>query len=90
MFDPCIHIANLFYLASFVGKDMLRLRILTCCGLLFGIVFFTNCHETPMYSTTFWHCVFLAINLYRIFCLLQERNWKLRVERPAPGQPTAA
>ena len=73
MSDACIHIANLFYLASFAGKDMLRLRILTCCGLLFGIAFFTTCHEQPMYSTMFWHVVFLSINVFRIFSLLRER-----------------
>lgn len=75
--DACIHIANLFYLASFAGKDMLRLRVLTCCGLIFGIVFFTTCQDDPMYGPTFWHFVFLAINLYRIVCLLRERGWRL-------------
>jgi len=36
--ELCIHCANLLYLASFLARDMLWLRVLTCLGLLFAIV----------------------------------------------------
>jgi hypothetical protein len=74
MTDACIHIANLFYLTSFIGRDMFWLRAFTCCGLVFGIIFFTTCQPTPMYGPSFWHAAFLAINLYQIHHLLGERR----------------
>jgi hypothetical protein len=73
-------VANVFYLASFVGRDMLWLRVLTCGGLLFGIVFFTHCQPLPMYGPLFWHVTFLGINLWQIRCLLRQRE-QLRLTR---------
>lgn len=78
--DWCIHAANIFYLASFLGRDMLWLRVLTCCGLIFGIVFFTTCQPAPMYGPTFWHIAFLIINFYQIHHLIGERR-RLRLSR---------
>jgi hypothetical protein len=52
---------------------MLWLRILTCCGLIFGIVFFT-CQPMPLYGPVFWHAVFLLINLYQIRRLVLDRR----------------
>jgi hypothetical protein len=71
--DWCIHVANLFYLASFLGRDMLRLRALTCAGLALGVVFF-SCQKTPMYGPTAWHVVFLGINGVQIARLVSERR----------------
>ncbi|MDB4732802.1 popeye domain-containing protein [Planctomicrobium sp.] len=77
--DWCIYIANLFYLASFVGRDMLWLRLLTCCGLVFGIVFFCA-QSTPMYGPAGWHVAFLIINAFQIHHLINERK-RLRLSK---------
>lgn len=74
MTDWCIHAANIFYLASFLGRDMLWLRVLTCCGLLLGIVFFAHCQPLPMYGPLFWHVAFLGINLWQIRSLVRQRE----------------
>ena len=66
--ELCIHLANAFYLVSFLGRDILWLRALTCCGLALGIVFFT-CQQTPMYGPTMWHVIFLFINGFMIWRL---------------------
>ena len=71
--DLCIHFANLLYLASFLGRDMLALRVLTCGGLLLGIVFF-SCQPAPMYGPTAWHVVFLGINGVQIWRLILDRR----------------
>jgi len=71
--EICIHVANVFYLVSFLGRDMLWLRALTCVGLLLGVVFF-SCQKTPMYGPTVWHVVFLVINVIQIRGLLLERR----------------
>jgi hypothetical protein len=73
MSDWCIHIANLFYLASFLGRDMLWLRALTCAGLLFGIIFF-SCQPMPLYGPTVWSVLFLGINVVQIRGLIAERR----------------
>jgi hypothetical protein len=71
--EACIHIANLLYLASFLGRDMLWLRAFTCAGLILGLVFFT-CQPAPMYGPAFWHVAFLFINGYQILALVRERR----------------
>jgi hypothetical protein len=71
--ESCIHVANLFYLVSFLTRDMLWLRILTCGGLVLGVVFF-SCQAAPMYGPTAWHLVFLLINCVQICRLVQERQ----------------
>ena len=73
MVELCIHVANVLYLVSFLGRDMLWLRILTCGGLLLGIVFF-SCQAAPMYGPTAWHVLFLGINLFQIRQLVLERR----------------
>jgi Popeye protein conserved region len=71
--EVCIHIANGFYLMSFLVRDMLPLRLLTCAGLVLGIAFFT-CRATPLYGPTLWHVVFLLINGVQIRRLVRERR----------------
>jgi hypothetical protein len=69
----CIHAANILYLLSFLARDILWLRILTCLGLVLGIIFFT-CQVNPMYGPTIWHVVFLGINGLQIGRLIKERR----------------
>ena len=71
--DLCIHVANLLYLVSFLTRDMMWLRILTCCGLGLGVVFFT-CQPAPLYGPTVWHVTFILINVVQIRRLVLERR----------------
>jgi len=81
MADWCIHAANVLYLVSFLTRDMMWLRLLTCCGLGLGIAFFA-CQPAPMYGPTVWHVVFLLINGVQIQRLVVERRrLKLSEER---------
>jgi hypothetical protein len=73
MVDWCIHIANIFYLGSCLGRDMLWLRILTCAGLIFGIIFF-SCQPMSLYGPTMWSVAFLIINGFQIRQLVLERR----------------
>ena len=79
MVQSCLHLANILYLLSFLGRDMLWLRILTCGGLMLGVLFFA-CQPAPMYGPTAWHIVFLVINGIQIRSLLAERR-KLMLPR---------
>jgi hypothetical protein len=71
--ELCIHAANLLYLASFLGRDVLTLRALTCAGLALGLVFFT-CRPEPLYGPAFWHVTFLVINAVQIARIVRERR----------------
>lgn len=73
MVEICLHIANVFYLLSFLCLDILWLRALTCAGLALGVVFFTF-RPTPLYSCTGWHVIFLVINAVQIRRLIRERR----------------
>ena len=69
----CCHAANVLYLLSYLVRDMLWLRILTCVGLVLGIIFFT-CQPTPFYGPSSWHLCFLGINIYQIWRLVRKRR----------------
>jgi hypothetical protein len=86
----CIHVANVIYLISFLARDILWLRLLTCIALLLGIVFFT-CQPAPLYGPTVWHVAFLAINGVQISRLLVERrHLMLTKEQERLGQAAFA
>jgi hypothetical protein len=71
--DSCIHIANLFYLGSYLCRDILWLRLWTCCGLVFGIIFF--CVQTQaMFAPASWMGVFLLVNFVQIVRISRERR----------------
>src|SRR4051812_9627380 len=84
----CLHLANGLYLLSFLARDMLWLRALTCAGLALGVVFF-SCQPTPLYGPTAWHVVFLAINGLQIWRLvLERRELTLSAEQERVGEAT--
>lgn len=88
MVDLCIHAANLFYLASYLVRDMLWLRVLTCVGLALGIVYF-GCQATPMYCPLAWQVLFLGINGVQIRHLVRERRrLRLTEEQRRLGEAT--
>ncbi len=73
MAETCLHLANVLYLVSFLARDMLWLRALTCLGLVLGIVFF-SCQPVPLYGPVVWQSLFLVINLAQIYRLVLERR----------------
>jgi hypothetical protein len=74
--ELCIHVANIFYLASFLVRDIFWLRIFTCIGLVLGVIFFT-CQANPLYGPTVWHVLFLGINALQIWRLVVERRKRM-------------
>lgn len=73
MVGICLHAANVLYLTSFLTRDMLWLRVLTCAGLVLGVAFFA-CQPIPLYGCMAWHVLFLFINGYQIRRLVVERR----------------
>ncbi len=88
MVQFCIHVANALYLASYLTRDMLWLRVLTCAGLGLGVVFF-SCQPAPLYGPAAWHVLFLAINALQIWRLvLERRRLTLSREQERVGEAT--
>jgi hypothetical protein len=73
LIELCCHAANVLYLLSYLVRDILWLRLLSCVGLIFGVIFFA-CQPTPYYGPSAWHVCFLVINGYQIRRLLRERR----------------
>jgi hypothetical protein len=73
LIELCCHAANVLYLLSYLVRDMLWLRLLTCAGLTLGVIFFAF-QPTPYYGPSTWHVCFLVINGYQIWRLVRERR----------------
>jgi hypothetical protein len=76
LIELCCHAANVLYLLSYLVRDMLWLRLLTCVGLTLGVIFFA-CQPTPYYGPSTWHVCFLLINAYQIWRLVRERRQQM-------------
>ena len=68
-----IHIANAIYLASYLVKDILWLRVLTVtAGLV--ILGYYAWMPMPIWAGVVWNILFVAINIRQIELLLLERR----------------
>jgi Popeye protein conserved region len=68
-----IHVANVLYLASYLVKDILWLRVLTVvAGVLLIPYYFMQ--PMPLWPAIAWSGVFLAVNVVQIKILLLERR----------------
>ena len=68
-----IHLANVLYLASYLVRDILWLRVLTVvAGSLLLPFYFTQ--SPPLWEAIAWNLLFISINTYQIKVLLLERR----------------
>ncbi len=68
-----IHVANVVYLASYLVKDILWLRILTVVGIICLVPYYLACAENPLWDAIAWSSLFATVNLFQIFLLVKER-----------------
>lgn len=68
-----LHLSNVLYLAAFVVKDILWLRVLSIAGGTFAIVMYFF-RTPPMYDAAGWDMLFVAINVIQITRLIAERR----------------
>ena len=73
MSDVWIHGANVLYLASYLVRDILALRVLTVVAGLTLLPFYIMRPE-PIWVAVAWNALFIAINLVQIHRLLLERR----------------
>jgi hypothetical protein len=75
-----IHIANVFFLCSYLVKDIFWLRLLSVLGGLVLFVFFVL-QPTPMWPSLAWNVLFGSINVYQLYRLFLERRPVALAER---------
>ena len=68
-----IHGANVLYLASYLVRDILALRVLTVVAGLALLPFYIL-RADPIWVAVAWNALFIAINLLQIYRLLLERS----------------
>ncbi|MEL6946913.1 MAG: cyclic nucleotide-binding domain-containing protein [Pseudomonadota bacterium] len=69
-----VHIAALFYVAGFLVRDQLILRMLVLLGTVCYLVYYYFALDAPLWDAIFWSLVMGAANLYMILVLLFERT----------------
>ena len=64
--------ANIIFLAAFMAKKIVWLRLLTFTGMLVGIPYYLYIHEAPMWNNIFWVSTYASINLVMLFIIYLE------------------
>ena len=64
--------ANIIFLAAFLAKKIVWLRLLTITGMMVGIPYYLYIHEAPMWNNIFWVCTYASINLIMLFIIYLE------------------
>ena len=60
------------YLAAFLAKRIVWLRILTITGNFLIVPYFLYFHETPLWNSFFWTVIYTVINLVMLFIIYLE------------------
>ena len=64
--------ANIIFLAAFMAKKIVWLRLLTITGMMVSIPYYLYFHEAPMWNNIFWVCIYALINLVMLFIIYLE------------------
>ena len=73
-----LNTANIIFLAAFMAKKIVWLRILTITGNILVVPYYLFFLETPLWNNIFWVCIYSLINLVMLFIIyLESRPIKL-------------
>ena len=62
----------IIYLAAFLAKKIVWLRLLTITGNFLVVPYFLYFHETPLWNSFVWMCIYTVINLVMLFIIYLE------------------
>ena len=62
----------IIYLAAFLAKKIVWLRLLTITGNFLIVPYFLYFHETPLWNSFVWTCIYTIINLVMLFIIYLE------------------
>jgi len=69
-----IHTANVFYLLSYLIRQIFLLRVLTIFAGLLLLPYYFFVDGGPLTPAIIWNFVFTAVNLYQLIALFKERR----------------
>jgi len=78
IFVILLNTANIIFLAAFMAKKIVWLRLLTITGNIIVVPYYLFFLETPLWNNIFWVCIYSLINLLMLFIIyLDSRPIKL-------------
>ena len=78
IFVILLNTANIIFLAAFMAKKIIWLRLLTITGNIIVVPYYLFFLETPLWNNIFWVCIYSLINLVMLFIIyLESRPIKL-------------
>jgi hypothetical protein len=70
--EALVYTANFLYLASYLVKDILHLRLLTIVAACCLVTYFYNQAE-PLMTVVYWNLFFVALNVLQLARIIRER-----------------
>jgi hypothetical protein len=70
--EALVYTANILYLASYLVKDILHLRLLTIVAACCLVTYFYNQAE-PLMTVVYWNLFFVALNVLQLARIFRER-----------------
>lgn len=70
--DTLIYVANSLYLASYLVRDILYLRVLTILAIICLMLYFGS-RPDPLMEVVYWNLLFLALNMGQIAWIALQR-----------------
>ena len=78
IFVILLNTANIIFLAAFMAKKIVWLRLLTITGNILVVPYYLYYLEPPLWNTIVWLCIYTAINMVMLFIIyLESRPIKL-------------
>ena len=78
IFVILLNTANIIFLAAFMAKKIVWLRLLTITGNILVVPYYLYYIEPPLWNTIVWVCIYTTINLVMLFIIyLESRPIKL-------------
>lgn len=72
IFVILLNTANIIFLAAFMAKKIVWLRLLTITGNILVVPYYLYYIEPPLWNTVVWLCIYTAINLVMLFIIYLE------------------
>ena len=67
-----LNCAYTIYLAAFMAKKIVWLRLLTITGMMVSLPYYLYFQEAPLWNNIFWVCTYALINLVMLFIIYLE------------------
>ena len=72
IFVILLNTANIIFLAAFMAKKIVWLRLLTITGNILVVPYYLYYIEPPLWNTIVWLCIYTTINMVMLFIIYLE------------------